>query len=353
MHRFRFLLDVHNVYAHILFWLLYYLYRVYLYIDIYEHTLIVQFIELFVKVTVVYINMYVLMPLLLKRNKEFWYIITIVSLLVLGTEIQLLIIRWCIHIGIYTDIKISVLYSKGKVARTASHIFNILVFTSIIKILKDNYIHQQKTQQLQQEKLEAELKFLRSQINPHFFFNTLNNLYSLILSKSEQAQEVTLKLSDLMSYILYDSNQEQVLLSQEIACLQNYIALESLRFGDELEVSFAISGDEDAHTIPPILLLPFVENSFKHCNPDGKSPIHIKIELKIDTDGLEFIVENSIGQTVAVAIQDAEVLPGGIGMTNVQRRLNLLFQEDYTLHVEQTTEMYKIYLNLPLDYETT
>ena len=151
-----------------------------------------------------------------------------------------------------------------KIAQNALEINMLVVFMSSVKILRHWYKTEQHTRNLEREKLEAELKFLKAQIHPHFLFNTLNNLYSLTLKKSDYAPEVVLKLSGLVNYMLYYTKEQAVPLAKEIESIHNYIALEKIRYGKELEIAFDVSGNIGSSMISPMLLLPFIENSFKH-----------------------------------------------------------------------------------------
>ena len=264
------------------------MYRVYLYIDIYDHTIQVQFIELFVKIFAVYVNLYVLMPLFLKKQKNLYYGIGLVALIILSGAMQLRIIEWMIEVEFYVNFNPDLLYSSRKVFNVTSNIVSLVFSITVAKIMKDNYINQQINQALLQEKLEHELKFLKAQINPHFFFNTLNSLYALVLSKSDLAIEVIVKLSNLMSYMLYETNQDEVLLDKELEYLGDYIELEKLRFGDELETNYQIEGALENKYIAPMLLIPFVENSFKHSVSGGTEKIKINILASIAQGSFSF-----------------------------------------------------------------
>ena len=342
-----FLLDINNrFYTHLLFWLVYYLYRVMLYIEIYESTPYVQFFELIPKAFAVYINFYVLMPLLLKKNKDVFYIISMILTLLMATFMLNEIIRVLMKVGMYTP-NFADLYRYHKIYYRLWNIGSVVGITAIIKILKDAYQNQQIIQQLIQEKLQTELKFLRNQVNPHFFFNTLNNLYSLTLEKSEKAPEIVLKLSKLMDYMLYETNQNDVALEKEIAQLDSYIELEKLRFGEELQVIFIIEGDIQHKRIAPTLLIPFVENCFKHVSSADNENLWIKIQLKIEAEKLYFKTEN--------AFENDEIKGkhgnNGIGIVNVQRRLELLYENFYTLEIASRDTIYSVSLTLDLSNE--
>ena len=204
-----------------------------------------------------------------------------------------------------------------------------------------------KTKELEKINLETELDFLKSQIQPHFFFNTLNNLYSLTLDKSDKAPETVLKLSELMSYVIYDANQKLVPVINEIRHIQNYLDLEKLRYGDRLDAELSISGNLEGKKIPPVMLLPFIENSFKHGTKieDDVIPIWIKIDLK--EDELLFSTENK--KPTYLESNGLDPHKHGIGLQNTLRRLKLVFGDDHDFEIDDHGENYKITLKIPLE----
>ena len=190
--------------------------------------------------------------------------------------------------------------------------------------------------------LEAELNFLKSQIQPHFFFNTLNNLYSLTLKKSDQAPEVVLKLSDLMSYMLYETNTPKVSLNKEIVYLENYIDLEKLRFGNNLTVSFNIDGQTDGVYLPPLVLILFIENCFKHGARDKLNKMEIDIGIKVEDGHLFFNVKNPVAENSAAKNAN------GLGLKIARRRLQLLYNDDYSLDEIREGKQYAVSLKIPV-----
>lgn len=313
--------------AHLLLWLVYYLYRVMIYIDIYPNTPIVQLVELLCILPVVYLNLYVFLPKYLKQGKILGYGL-LLSFSVFATVIFFTeMIRVMMLVGIYTP-GYDTLYSGWKLASKSTRFTTIVLATSGIKILKDAYLTQQINQKIEKDKLENELKFLKSQINPHFLFNTLNNLYALVKQKSDLAPQLILKLSSLMRYMLYETNHRFSLLSKEIEALEDYIELEKLRFGDELNVNFNIQGSIQNQEIVPVLLIPIVENSFKHGAKSVAVEQWIKIELTVNSDQLTFKVENSVQN-------DQEAQTGGIGLENIRRRLELIYKDHYSFKTKK------------------
>jgi two-component system LytT family sensor kinase len=201
---------------------------------------------------------------------------------------------------------------------------------------------QRRNIELSKEKVEAELKLLKSQIHPHFLFNTLNNLYSLTLQKSDQAPEVILKLSEMLDYMLYECNGPIVSLEKELQFLQNYIALEKLRFGERLKVMFKQKGFFANRKIAPLLLFPFVENSIKHGAGSNNQDSWITIEAILDHKILLFSVENNVKDQLQK--QNAS----GLGLVNVRKRLEMLYGDKQQLQIEQKEGKYSVRLALDL-----
>lgn len=225
----------------------------------------------------------------------------------------------------------------------------VISFVTAIKITIDYISTNQKAAKLEQSKLETELRFLRSQISPHFFFNTLNNIYALTLEKSNKAPDVVLKLSELMRYLLYETKNKRQSLEKEILCIQNYLDLERIRYGDNLDVKMEISGDIQGKELSPMLLIPFVENAFKHGVNENIGNVFIKIILKIEEDFLYFEVANTISQKRKKKLPKQLKPSGGIGIANVKKRLELGYtKEEYKLEIGQNNGQFLIQLKLKL-----
>jgi len=212
-----------------------------------------------------------------------------------------------------------------------------------LKLSIDWYEQKRLLEKTVVEKLQAEVNYLRSQVNPHFLFNILNNLYSLTLKKSEKAPDVVLKLSEMMEYMLYDSDAKYVLLEKEIQYLQNYFELEKLRYGDHTDIQFNTSGDISGLTIAPLLLLPLVENAFKHgvSRSAGKAWLHCNIQ--VTAPDLHATVENS-----KQATNSSNSNKGGIGLTNLKQRLELLYPGNHSLEIQDKPGSFHISLHIHL-----
>ena len=225
------------------------------------------------------------------------------------------------------------------------NIYAVVGIVTSIRLFKYWLKNQRATQNLKEEKLEAELKFLKSQIHPHFLFNTLNNLYALTLDKSDQAPEVVMKLSGLLDYMLYEANDPKVSLEKEILLIQNFLDLEKIRYANKLDLQFELEGSSSGYYIAPMLLLPFVENSFKHGLSNQTTAPWIKIKMKLERGLLNFKVINSQG---LVKKEKKESYTEGIGLANVKRRLDLIYQKNYSLNIRNNAEQFEIDLFINL-----
>ncbi|RRB02239.1 sensor histidine kinase [Larkinella rosea] len=216
-------------------------------------------------------------------------------------------------------------------------------FVAAIKLVKIWYLKEQAFRQIEKEKFQAELQLLKSQIHPHFLFNTLNNLYALTLRKSEQSPAVVLKLSQLLSYMLYDCNASEVSLEKELAFIKNYVGLEQLRYGSRLDISLNFQGDLQGRQIAPLLLIPFLENAFKHGTSEQLEQAWIFMDLAVDDNVLTFKLVNSRDSDTF-----APASVGGIGLQNVRKRLELLYPGKYQLTIQPEEETFLIDLTLHL-----
>jgi len=206
------------------------------------------------------------------------------------------------------------------------------------------YFKEQKQKiELIKQKKESEMALLRSQINPHFLFNTLNNIYSLVYSKSADAHKAVMKLSELMRYSLYKSNEEKVPLESEINYLLTYINLELLRIKDKGFIEKKIRGDFKGIEIAPLLLLPFVENAFKHCDKNSIAPV-IRLSIFLTENTLDFSIQNKIEKIR----KNMHAESGGIGLANVKKRLGLQYPGKHELDISTTDADFKVHLKIQL-----
>ncbi|MFB2117821.1 sensor histidine kinase [Parapedobacter sp. 2B3] len=220
---------------------------------------------------------------------------------------------------------------RYSVAVLITGLFFMLLSTAVY-VISSNFKTREDRKNLETEKLNAELAFLRSQINPHFLFNSLNNIYSLAYQKSDKTPEAILKLSAIMRYMLYESNEEYVLLEEEINYLENYIELQKLRFKEKVYVDLHVNIDEKGHRIMPLLLISFLENAFKHgVSTDPDKPI--RIDISVQSGRLHFNAENAKNQVNKDQTK-------GVGLTNLRRRLQLGYPDRHTINVVESEHYY-------------
>ena len=192
------------------------------------------------------------------------------------------------------------------------------------------------------EKLETELKFLKNQTNPHFLFNTLNNIYALARKKSDSTADVVMKLSKILRFMLYESGKPFITIVEEIKLIEDYLDLEKIRYNDRLNISFTQEIDNNSQPVSPLLLLPFVENAFKHGVSETRFTSFVKIDLKLCKSALQFVVENS-REKACNKINDNK-----IGLGNIKRQLELMYKE-FELRVEEKESTFIIYLMVNLN----
>ena len=227
-------------------------------------------------------------------------------------------------------------------------VYLVVAVASAFSLLKNNYSAVAKNEELKNRILEAQLKlkeqelqYLKMQIHPHFLFNTLNTIYGLSLSNNQSTPEMILQLSDLLDYILYQTRKPLVKLEDEVNHIRNYIDLEKKRFREDLEIEFHSDPIPENIQIAPMLLLPFVENSFKHGKGnDGK--LKISVELNLNGEIMDFRIVNSLSK------KTEESFGEGIGLENIQRRLQILYENEHNLKVEEALDNYRVLLNLNL-----
>lgn len=217
-------------------------------------------------------------------------------------------------------------------------------FAVAIKLLKSWHLKKVENEKLGKEKAKAELEILKGQIHPHFMFNTLNSIYSLALKKSDQTPEAILKLSQLMRYMLTECSKSVVDLKTEIEVLQNYVDLEKGRFGDRLDISVSIQGDIDHNKIAPLLLLPFLENSFKHGANEMIEQAWISLDLQVIGSNLKFKLINGRPSDASPYPESAHV-----GLQNVKKRLALLYPSAHELRIHEDEDSFMVILTLSLD----
>jgi sensor histidine kinase YesM len=287
----------------------------------------------------VYSFLYGLLPLLLKGQlkKFFPGLIIWFALVFVATNI----LHYYVLIPLNTGMP---LFDFNSVNAERFSMVNFMMFLSYtcvaasLKLLRYWYRKETNNQQLAKETMVAELQLLKAQVHPHFLFNTLNNLYSLTLKKSARSPEVVLKLSELLRYMLQECTATEVPVEKEVRMIENYIELEKLRYGKRLDIRMNVTGSYHEKNIAPLLLIPFVENAFKHGSAEQEGNAFIDISLHVDHELLSFSVRNSRSEPSSPAMF------GGIGLTNVRKRLQLIYPGQYQLIVLPQNDIYEVKL---------
>ena len=217
-------------------------------------------------------------------------------------------------------------------------------FAVIIKMMKRGWLKQQETQQIAREKAKAELQLLKAQIHPHFLFNTLNNIYFFTLTDPQKAPEILTKLTDILRYILNECSQPLVPLLKELKMIEDYMALEKIRYGDRLKMELEIKGDYSNKMIPPLLLIPLVENSFKHGASKMLVQPWVNLNITIKDQSLYFLLSNSRPDEITLSQHN-----GHIGLNNVKKRLQLLYPAAHELKIAESTKSFEVFMNIHLE----
>lgn len=293
----------------------------------------------------VYLNLKWLLPSLAKKNTWWLYAVLLIALIIIFSWINYRFFQsW--SSTLFPDYFFISYFSLTEVG-----VFFIIytVLTSLVKLSKSWFTVNELERRLlesEKEKVQMELKALRSQINPHFFFNTLNSIYSMTLEKDERLPNTVLQLSDLMRYFLYESKGELVPLQKEIAVLEDYISLQKLRSTETLETTVQIDGNADGQRIAPMLLITFVENAFKHGAKGSTGKTFVHLQLKIEGNELDFRLENNMGNAEELTANDHS----GMGLENVKRRLELLYHDNYRLHAGIQGNSFVVQLHLQMQH---
>jgi two-component system, LytTR family, sensor kinase len=287
-----------------------------------------------------YCQMYLLVPRYLLRKKYLLYFLTSLAVLV----VALLYARWVSYyfLGWHRYVTDWFQFYVVAYSRAAFSYLPVAGLAVSIKLYRTWMHERERAQKAEHEKVKMELEMLRSQLHPHFLFNTLNNLYSLTLTASATASTVVLHLSALLRYILYECTDASVPLDKELSMLKKYVELEKLRYGNRIDVAFTISGDTRQLVIAPLILLPFIENSFKHSATTELDLCWINIHVNLHEQELAFHVMNSRSESNHQAT-------GGIGLQNVKKRLALLYPGKFDLKISEEDEVYNLKVQLTLE----
>jgi two-component system, LytTR family, sensor kinase len=322
-----------TVFFHLLFWVLYCASNAYLWHTFdktYNETTFYGVTRLPLKIIAVYVNFFLLIQFFFKKKYVAFFSFFFLNLTAAGI--------------IQTYISSPDIFNYQSFTQYSLPVYSVVMLTSILIIIHQFFVKVNESKQMEIEKIKSELNFLKAQFQPHFLFNTLNNIYSLTFNNSQLAGKSILQLSGLLRYVLYESEMEKVDLQKEINHLQDYIELEKIRFAARMELSFNISGNVSDKKIAPTLLMPFLENAFKHASGKMNEKTWITIDLIVKESNLCFTVENSVFSEGKTQMHNSY---SGIGLENVKRRLSLLYK-NYTLNSELKENYYHTFLMIPL-----
>ncbi len=296
-----------------------------------------------ITIATTYVSIYKLIPdYLITKRYVLFGLYSLYTFIISGYLIMISIFFSLIYIAQFNYKAMNPVTKNILIVTTGVYLVVLLV--SAFKLLKLNLKHSEKTKILQTKILETQLKlkeqelnYLKMQIHPHFLFNTLNTMYGFALKKADETPEMILKLSNLLDYLLYQADKPFVLLKDEANHIEDYIALEKMRFHDTLDIKFKMSTIPDRLKIAPMLLLPFVENSFKHgAIKNGK--LIIKMNLQCKKNQIDFNIQNTNTKT--------ETTENGIGLDNIKKRLNLLYLNNYVLKIKNENNLFIVNLKL-------
>ena len=284
----------------------------------------------------VYINLLLLIPVFFNKRKFFLFF-----LLELANILLFILLNYFV----------SFFFEGGKHPNFLTEfiaefilILLFLIVSTLLKVMRDSVTLQEvelKMKEVEKQKIEAELRALKSQVNPHFFFNTLNSLYSLSLDKSDKAPELILKLSDLMRYVIYESTDDLVSMGKQLEFLKSYIYLERLRSDANLKIDYEVKGTNYDLQVAPLLYLAFIENAFKHRSKVNSDQPYIHMVFNLEyIDRVIFTIENSM-ESQSIKQSDT-----GIGLTNVKKRLGLLYPGKHELNIYESASSYRVELTI-------
>lgn len=298
-----------------------------------------KLINLAFYILVVYINLEYLIPKFLSQKNFMTYCLLLLAMVAVFTPIKVLLLYIT-----YDEVD-----PREFLIMNQQYIFLLLFLiaggSTVIKIISDWQRHQRDRKDLETQRMQSEIKFLKSQINPHFLFNTLNSLYALTLKKSDKAPEIVIKLSEMMRYMLYECNERRVPLFKEVNYIQNYLDLEKLRQSGQSDIQFKVEGLVTDQSIAPLIFIPFLENSFKHGLNHQLGDGYVHVVMKVLDNKLLLRILNS---KPLLAPFPSDRANGGIGLANVQRRLNLLYPNQYKLDILDSDKEHIVELSLDL-----
>jgi sensor histidine kinase YesM len=358
----------HRIKRHVAFWLVWYVTQAFLYSFValnsgrfyflrLESSFLESLVYLVPHMFLSYTLMYFVIPRYLLKQK-YWHTaswVIILSILTAG-------ISSVLSLTIIPAIRLSVMGDCPELipfANTTTTVFLSLMaglrggltvagIAAAIKLMKYWYVKEQRNLQLQKENIAAQLQLLKAQVHPHFLFNTLNNIYSYTQKVSPTGSTLVMGLSDLLRYILHEGSKTAVPLHKELKMIEDYMLLEQIRYGDRLDINIELPAETNGLTVAPLLLLPFVENCFKHGTSQMLEQAWIRLAIDIDGNKLKMTLINA-----KIPVKDEGKPVSGIGISNVRKRLELLYPGKYELAIREEEDVFIVKLTVELERDST
>jgi two-component system LytT family sensor kinase len=334
-----------RVFQHLLYWIVYVCFFGFIwgtYDYDFRKTFSIELVSLPAKVLFVYFIIYFLMPAYLFKGRRWQFcLLFFLSLLVASVMLRVLDNYVVIDFFLPHWIKSPLLNPITLLSATLK-LMAVLTIPAMVNLMNNFSRIQRRQQELEKEKLEADLNFLKNQIHPHFLFNSLNSLYSLMLKKSDDAIDFFLQLSALLRYLLYESNTQRNELQKEVDFVKSYLELERVRFGSSANIVVRERGEFANKYIAPMLIIPFVENSVKHSTGEYGKKTEIMVEMAVEQDYFILQVSNNIA--IKMEVEGTK----GIGLQNVRKRLDILYENNYHLDINESPNQFTVLLKIKL-----
>jgi len=294
------------------------------------------------KLILTYYILYAAIPQVLKGSNMVWIVFRTAIVLCITLALYRIVFNYYIFPVIYNNtIKTAPLFKLSRLLLGLMDVGFVSATAVAFKLIRMQLSAKEREKDLVKEKLETELKYLRNQTNPHFLFNTLNNIYALARKKSDLTPEIVMKLSKLLRFMLYESGKGRITLAEEMKMMDDYLELEKIRYNNRLNIVFKKDIDNELYPVSPLLLLPFVENAFKHGVSETRFDSYIHMEIRLQQGLLTFIIENN-KENESPGSKDK------IGLENVRRQLELMYKE-HQLLVFNEPAVFKVVLTINLD----
>ncbi len=339
-------MSLRKIRGHIIFWLLYISFTVAIYYvkePSFMLHLIYELASLPAKLFIVYFTLYFILPKYLLRKKYGLATLLFLAVLVMAVWLLQLSVSAIVYPIYYPEVAVT--FVPNNLEKLVSPLLDLIIVSSlavVIKLLRDRELQERRRLQLEKVNVQNKLQLLKSQLHPHFLFNTLNGLYACTMENPAEASRIVIRLSDLLRFIIYEGDQPLVPLKDELNALENYVELEKIRYGEKMQAKWAIAGETGTKKIVPLLMLPFVENAFKHGPAKVGGNSWISCDIDIGEEHLVMKLVNSKKQ------EEQPKNPYGIGLSNVRQRLKHNYEDNYELTIDDQPAQFLVFLKIPL-----